>query len=180
MLLAAGGGTRFAGPAPKLLAVFRGRPLVSWAVDHAVAAGLDETAVVTGAVDFSDALPIEVVVLNNPDWASGQASSLQVARRWAETRGHSAIVVGLGDQPLVSSQAWAAVAASPATIAVATYAGQRRNPVRLAASAWPLLPAEGDEGARVLMRQRPELVAEVACPGEPADIDTVEDLHRWS
>ena len=183
VILAAGSGSRFHGDAHKLLTDFRGRPLASWALWHAIQAGLDETLVVTGAVDLTAVVDRwrEVVrVVENARWAEGQATSLQAAVDAARARGHDTIVVGLGDQPLVPPEAWTAVAGSPSPIAVATYDGRRRHPVRLGASVWPLLPEAGDQGARVVMSQRPELVAEVACRGEASDIDTLEDLTRWS
>ena len=177
LVLAAGGGSRFDAARHKLLTPLRGRPVVAWAVGAAVASGLP-VLVVTGAVDLAAALPEGVATRHNPDWASGQATSLQAGLRLAG--GHDAVVVGLGDQPFVEADAWRLVAEGSTPIVVATYQGERGNPVRLAAEVWPLLPTAGDEGARPLMRERPELVSGVACPGNPADIDTVGDLERWS
>jgi molybdenum cofactor cytidylyltransferase len=179
VVLAAGGSTRFEG-GHKLLADFRGRPVVWWAVSNALAAGLDRTWVVVGSVDLSSVVPPGAELLGNERWAEGQATSLQTAVREARRSNVDALVVGLGDQPLVPPSAWRSVAASDADVAVATYSGRRRNPVRLGSAVWDLLPAAGDEGARTLMRERPDLVSEVPCQGEPADIDTREDLTRWS
>jgi molybdenum cofactor cytidylyltransferase len=179
-VLAAGGGTRFDGDGHKLRAALRGKPVVEWALAAAFEAGLDATAVVVGAVDLAGIVPAGVEVIASPDWADGIARSLQAGVSWARATGHEAVVVGLGDQPFVTAAAWRAVAAVDAPIAVATYAGRRGNPVRLASSVWPLLPVDGDDGARALMRERPDLVREVACAGDPADIDTREDLEHWS
>jgi CTP:molybdopterin cytidylyltransferase MocA len=150
------------------------------AATNAVASGLAPVWVVAGAVDLSGHLPEGVEVLSNPAWAEGQASSLQVAVQAAKASGLDALVVGLGDQPLISPEAWAAVGAADGPIAVATYEGQRRNPVCLSAAVWDLLPMDGDQGARVVINRRPDLVQEVPCQGDPADIDTREDLMTWS
>jgi CTP:molybdopterin cytidylyltransferase MocA len=149
---------------------------VSWAIEHVLEAGFDRTFVVTGAVDLSAIAPSGVELVENPNWAAGQATSLQCAIAAARAAQLGAIVVGLGDQPIIEASTWRAVASRSAPIAVATFDGQRRNPVRLAEAIWGLLPHEGDEGARVLMRARPDLVSEVMCSGNPIDIDTIEDL----
>lgn len=178
VVLAAGEGSRFAGPVHKLRADFRGRPLVRWAVDAALGAPLAAVYVVLGAEDLSDLLPPEVTVVVNHDWHRGQAWSLQAGVRTAERDGHPAVVVGVADQPLVSAEAWRRVAAAPGSIVTAVYGPRRRPPVKLDASVWPLLPLDGDEGARQLMRRHPEMVRGVPCPGDPTDIDTLEDLRR--
>ncbi|MGI8793107.1 MAG: nucleotidyltransferase family protein [Acidimicrobiales bacterium] len=180
VILAAGVGSRYDGATHKLLAPFRDRPLVAWAIEVAVESQIGPVLVVGGAVDLAAHLPPGVQLVENDRWAEGQATSLAAAVGAATETGADAIVVGLGDQPLLEPSAWRAVAASASLIAVATYEGRRRNPVRLAAEVWPLLDREGDEGARGLMRRRPELVEEVACVGNPVDVDTVEELNQWS
>ena len=174
VLLCAGGSSRFGAP-PKLLAPFRGRPLVTWALEHAIAAGFDQTFVVVGEVDLSNLLPGAVVV-DNPAWAAGQASSIRAGIAAAEGHGHEVVVIGLGDQPRVPPEAWSAVAETDSPIAVASFNGRRTPPTRLARSVWGLLPQDGDVGARALMEARPDLVVEVPCPGEALDIDTPADL----
>ncbi len=180
VVLAAGAGSRFRGSEHKLVAELRGRPVLAHALDAAIAARLDETIVVVGAVDFGDLIPAGVTVLENPDWASGQATSVQVAIAHARRVGHAAVVVAPGDQPFVGVEAWRAVAASSGDLAMASFDGRLRPPTRLGASIWDDLPTVGDDGARVLSRSRPEGVTAVVCEGNPVDIDTVEDLARWN
>ncbi|MYI14996.1 MAG: NTP transferase domain-containing protein, partial [Acidimicrobiaceae bacterium] len=79
VVLAAGAGVRFDGERHKLLCEVGGVPLVRRAVDSALAADLDETIVVMGAVDLLAVLPEEVTVLHNEAWEQGQATSLAAA-----------------------------------------------------------------------------------------------------
>lgn len=185
VVLAAGGGTRFAaegGAGHKLLAEVGGQAVVDRAVASAAAAELDEVIVVHGAIDLSTRFALTVTVVPSEHWEDGLASSLAVAVRHADAVGHDAVVVGLGDQPGITPAAWRAVAdaVTPAGIAVATYDGKRGHPVGIGRALWPDLPTTGDEGARQLLRDRVSLVVEVPCTGDPHDIDTPEDLDRWS
>lgn len=185
ILLAAGVGSRFGGG--KLLADFEGRPLVEHALLTLRDAPVDETVVVVGA----DAArlrevcePHDVRVIENPDWASGQSTSVRAGLR-TMGRDVRAAVVLLADQPLVRAGAVERLVAAfegGASVAVATYGGKRRNPVLFSREVWPDLISElsGDEGARAVLRRRPDLVVEVDCDGvgDPVDVDTIEDLRR--
>lgn len=186
VVLAAGAGQRFSGPTHKLLAPFRGLPLVSHALAAMRNAQIGAMAVVTGAVDLSEPLAAfsgDLTALPNPDWSSGQHSSVATALRFAQQQGYDDVIIGLGDQPFISPEAWQLVASTEGEIVVATYDGVRGNPVKLAQSVWDeflSLTAEPDAGARTLMHLHPELVREVACKGVSADIDTSEDLSQWT
>ncbi len=189
ILLAGGAGSRFKADdgTHKLLASYHGKPIVQWPLEAAVAAGFDVVYVVTGAVDLSAAIePVErsrpgcVKVIHNERWAEGQATSLGVGLDAAEADGHHGVVIGLGDQPAVPASAWRSVGAAAGPIVAAVFGEDRRPPVKLDRSIWPEVPRTGDAGARILFRLRPELVSEIPCIGKAFDIDTMEDLERWS
>lgn len=180
VVLAAGAGSRFSGPTHKLLAPLGPETVAGRAIGAARAAAIGPVIVVVGAVDLPSDVTAGCLVVRNPNWAEGQATSVQCAVTAARAHDADAVVIGLADQPFVTPDAWQAVASSTSPIAVATYDGVRGNPVRLHESVWSLLPVTGDSGARDLIRLRPELVSEVACDGSSADIDTQEDLDSWT
>lgn len=179
-VLAAGAGSRFAAEEHKLRAEFRGRPVLSWVLDAVDEAGFNEVFVISGAACVDDLVGPQHTVLHNEAWAEGQATSMAVAVDGAAAAGHDALVIGVGDQPLVPASAWRSVGAAAGEIVTATFAGKRRPPVKLSNRVWPDLVRSGDTGARELMARRADLVRELPCHGNPIDIDTLEDLQRWS
>ena len=116
---------------------------------------------------------------------TGTHSDAGVATGTGFGRDVGAVVVALADQPLVGAEAVARLIAAyrdGATVAVAAYDGQARNPVLLARECWAdvIAMATGDQGARTFLRARPDLVTVVECgdTGRPDDIDTPADLVR--
>ena len=180
VVLAAGGGSRWTGSGHKLLADLDGRPLAAHALAAAAAAGLDELVVVTGAADLSAVIPRGATVVHNGSWSQGQAGSIRLAVDYALSAGHEAIVLGLADTPGVPTEAWRAVADAEGSLVVAVFDGLRRPPTKVGRRFWDELPVSGDSGARSLLAARAPDVVEVACRGNPADIDTVEDLQLWN
>jgi CTP:molybdopterin cytidylyltransferase MocA len=155
---AAGEGRRFR-DGPKLLAEFRGRPLL----EHAVAAQcavpqLERIAVVLGSdadkilerFDLMRASPVIAA-----DWNSGQSASLRAGLRCAlDGWGAEKAIVTLGDQPLLT----------PALIA--RFVREQYRGLR---------GVGGDRGARDLLHGG--AVIECRELGSVIDVDTVEDLE---
>jgi CTP:molybdopterin cytidylyltransferase MocA len=181
VLLAAGEGSRFG--RPKALVEVNGRTLAERGAELLRSGGADPLLIVTGAA------PVHLRgtrTVDNPDWRTGMGSSLRAAlRALTGTQDVSAVVVALADQPLVGPDAVARLIAAyraGASVVVAAYDGQPRNPVLLAREHWPevIATAAGDTGARAFLRARADLVTLVECgdTGRPDDIDTPADLDR--
>jgi CTP:molybdopterin cytidylyltransferase MocA len=184
IVLAAGTGSRFGGG--KLLAVVRTRPILQHVLDRLAEARVGEVVVVLGrdadAVEGAIAWRSEARV-RNPDPERGLASSLQVGMA-ALGPAVDAVLILLGDQPFVGSTTIRALLDAridrSRPIVVPAYAGDRgRNPVLLRRAAFDLASAAtGDRGLGPILSSHPELVREIAVPGDNPDIDTLDDLAR--
>lgn len=177
LLLAAGSGSRLG--TPKALVEFRGERLVDRGIRVLREGGCHPVVVVLGAATVQVR---GAVAVRNPEWRSGMGSSLRTGLE-ALPGDAERVVIALVDQPFVGPEAVArliAAARDGASVAVATYGGEPRNPVLIAREHFAEVArlAVGDVGARPFLRAHPELVVEVPCDdaGDPADIDTPADL----
>ncbi|MEX0665263.1 MAG: nucleotidyltransferase family protein [Acidimicrobiia bacterium] len=183
-VLAAGLGSRFAGDVAKPLALLNGRPLVAWALDAAIASGLMPTLLVVGshAPEIAEAAPRGVQVVTAALSELGISHSLHAAVDALEGQGEvTATCIGLADQPRVGAEAFRRLAhahADGADFAVATYAGERGNPVLLGRNVWAAARRlTGDVGARALMGEHEVVEIDCTDTGSPRDVDTLEDLR---
>jgi CTP:molybdopterin cytidylyltransferase MocA len=198
VVLAAGGSTRMG--RPKQLAGLGGRPLLA----H-VLASLEDAPVDGGPGGLMPGPPVDRVVVALGGAAGevlervdlGRAEPL-VVEGWAAGMGHvlasalaragdgwQAVVVLLGDQPLVPGAAVARVVdawrAGAGPVVTATYGGRPGHPKLFDRSLLPdLLRLSGDAGARDLVAAHPEWVhrVEVGDLGSDADVDVEADLER--
>ncbi len=168
---------------PKQLLDVRGKPLVRHVAERCLASRLDAVWVVVGheADAVVDALAdLDVSVLLNADYASGQASSL-VTGLAAASPGADAVVVVLGDQPFIETgvidRLIDARRAHLGTIGMARYGDERGHPVLFGREHFTeLMDITGDQGGRELIRRHRDevvLVPAVAMSA-PLDVDTEE------
>jgi molybdenum cofactor cytidylyltransferase len=188
IVLAAGKSSRMA-PANKLFVQIDGRSLI----EHAVAAATGSQAATTVVVLGNEADRVRAILagraatlVDNPDYASGLASSLRAGLAAVPADCEGAVVL-LADMPgVTSAHVDRLIAAfSPLegrAICVAARNGKRGNPVLWAQRFFAEMAAlEGDQGARGLVRRHEESVCEVDMPddGVLTDLDTPEALGAY-
>jgi molybdenum cofactor cytidylyltransferase len=186
LLLAAGQSRRMGGP-NKLLAEINGTPMVAHVARRLLASRARPIIAVLGnqadAVDTAlGKLPVERV--QNPEFVTGLSTSLK--------RGVSAlpsdidgVIVCLGDMPLISGRHLDRLIAAfnpleGRAIIVPTRRGKRGNPVLWSKRFLPeMAELVGDVGAKHLIGEHAELVAEVEMDDDAVlvDIDTPEALE---
>lgn len=164
-----------------------GRPVLQHVLDAAAEAGLDEVVVVLGHraddVAAALALPPGARTVLNPDYATGQASSMRTGLAAAGESSEAALLL-LGDQPAMRPADIRAVVdayrSGAGPIVQGSYRGVPSHPVLFDRRVWPdLLAVEGDRGAREVIKAHPDRVVRVELDGDvPADLDTMEDYER--
>jgi len=186
VILAAGEAKRFG--AQKLLAPIDGRALVEHVIEAANGSSLDDVVVVVGA----DADKVTRVAMGraraiqNPDFATGQSSSLQAGLR-ALARDLDAAVVLLGDVPGVTPALIETLLArhreTGAPAVASRWNGSLSPPVLLHRDLFGAAMAlRGDVGMREVLAGRSDLVLVDVTDdlGALGDVDTPEDHTRIS
>ena len=185
LVLAAGRSTRM-GTVNKLLADVGGRPMVARVVEAVRGSRAAPVVVVTGHQQAAVAAALAgqaVRLVHNPDFAGGLSGSLHRGLA-ALPEDIDGVVVCLGDMPRVGAAVIDQLIAAfdpleGRAICLPTCQSRRGNPVLLARRFFPEMQAiSGDIGARALIGDYPELVAEVpvADRGVLLDVDTPDAL----
>lgn len=193
LLLAAGSSTRFGGN--KLLALWRGRPLLSHVIsrittlrDQGLVSGA--TAVVRGGEESAAGLLRQagVRVIWNEHADHGMASSLQIGLRALAilTPPPEAALIFLADQPAAPAEAveeviraWELGGGAVVRPRYAAAPDDPGHPVLVDRDAWGLAERlTGDTGLGRAFSRTPELVVHVDVDGANPDVDTPADLAR--
>jgi molybdenum cofactor cytidylyltransferase len=193
ILLAAGLSSRLGRDRNKLLIPLGGVPAVRRVALALTESGAAEVIAVTGheAPEVEAALAgLGITTIHNPDYETGQASSLTAGLKNAAP-GADGFLFVLGDQPLLEArlidtliQAFAASRGN-ALAAAPFFGGRRGNPAIFSANIRGELEAlRGDEGARKILdrvrEESPDRFLEIEAESEEIfwDMDTDADIEK--
>ncbi len=181
ILLAAGASRRF-GADDKLLAKFKGRPLVAHAAEALSASGAELLMAVVTSDAVAEALP-GFEIIRPPEPVPEQSDSLRAGIAAAQARGAARALVALGDMPFVDAAAMQAVLARATdSQASALTDGTRRAPP----ACFPtkdfeaLLQIKGDTGAARLIKALPPSALVQVPSTMLIDIDTPQALSDYA
>jgi molybdenum cofactor cytidylyltransferase len=185
ILLAAGESRRMGFPKPLL--EIDGETFLAHAA-RAMLPALDSLIVVLGAhaerVRPTVPRDARIAIVENPDFARGQLSSLKIALPAVSPR-CAAAMVHLADHPAVAPATFLAIAReyarSRGKIIIARHGGRRGHPVLFDRAIFPeLLDAPEARGARFVVNADPARVVyvDIDDPGVTLDLDTPDDLRR--
>lgn len=187
-IVLAAGLSRRMGPVNKLLVQINGTPMIRATVSACAEVCDAPVTVVTGhqAPDIEQALAgLNLRFIHNPDFASGQSSSV-AAGLMAAPEAKTTMIV-LGDQPLLDAHALerlleAHLASDQTRITIPVNGANRGNPlvIPLALKA-SLLADKANPGCRRFTRDNPDRVNPVALqnPAYFTDLDTLDDLKSF-
>ncbi len=183
IILAAGSSSRFG--EPKQLLDYHGKPFIRVVAETALQAELDPIVVVTGAEhDKISAVlaDLPVIVVQNPNWADGQSSSIQVGVKNLNKNTGSAFFL-LADQPHVTPTVIRALIEEHARtlhpVIAPMVEDRRANPVlfdRVTFSA--LMQLKGDIGGRGIFSKFPPKYIHWNDSGLLLDVDTPEAYQK--
>ena len=179
-VLAAGESRRFG--ANKLLAPWRGRPLLQHVLEQAQQACPGSVLLVTGheAEELEAAVPARAdLIVRNLDYAFGMGTSIAAAARACPA---DAIVIALGDQPLVTATHYRALISAwdrtDSGIVATAYDEIFGPPVLFGRRYLPTLTElRDDSGAKRILTEHRDRVITVDFPQASIDIDTPDDLE---
>lgn len=188
LVLAAGNSSRFGGC--KLLALFKQKPLLSYALDAAKKLSAGNVFLLTGAwhetlldyaqgTDFLDG----VNVIHHENWAQGMGSSIAKGIELLAPN-YDALMIMLADQPLISLADYQQLLAQlkldteeEQDISCSLYANKRGVPAMFNRSCFSRLKKlSGTQGAKALLYDTDFQIIKYNLATAAADIDLQEEL----
>lgn len=185
IILAAGESSRLGFPKQTLL--YKGKTLLEIAIEAGLKSKCTSVKVVLGANAQAiesgiKSYPVEII--QNTGWAEGMASSIRIAvEAIQQDQQIDSAIIMLCDQPFVTHKILDSLIhkqqESGKSIVASSYEDMFGVPVLFKRSLFPeLLKLQGQEGAKMILRQYPDDIASIPFEKGCIDIDTIADYEQ--